>query len=112
MKKAIRIITFNKKQEHTAPLFTEIEILPLDSCIKLKQANFIWKLNHNLLPHTIMENFTIHPFNIIKRANKQISITKSKAGHKTKTGIIRLLPNISLTSPFSTNLNAPKHGRL
>ena len=30
MKKVIRIITFNKKQDHTLPLFHKLEILPLD----------------------------------------------------------------------------------
>ena len=60
MKKAIRIITFSKRQDHTLPLFHKLEILPLDSCIKLKQATFMWKFEHNFLPTAIMANFNTY----------------------------------------------------
>ena len=50
VKKAIRIITFNKRQEHTVPLFKELEIIPLDSFIKFKQetrTQSYYTSNHN-----------------------------------------------------------------
>ena len=40
VKKVIRTITIKERQEHTIPLFKELEILPLDSCIKLKTSWF------------------------------------------------------------------------
>ena len=69
MKKAIRIITFSKRQDHTLPLFHKLEILPLDSCIKLKQATFMWKVEHNFLPTAIMANFNTYSSEIITRLN-------------------------------------------
>ena len=69
MKKAIRIITFSKRQDHTLPLFHKLEILPLDSCIKLKQATFMWKFEYNFLPTAIMANFNTYSSEIITRLN-------------------------------------------
>ena len=40
----------NKKgREHAAPLFKELDILPLNELIKLKRGTFMWKLDNNLL---------------------------------------------------------------
>ena len=38
LKKAVRIISFKPRQEHSAPLFKERKILPLDQQINLKRA--------------------------------------------------------------------------
>ena len=38
------------KREHYTPLFKELNILPFNELIQLKRANFMWKLNKNLLP--------------------------------------------------------------
>ena len=69
MKKAIRIIAFSKRQEHTLPLFHKLEILPLDRCIKPKQATFMCKFEHNFLPTAIMANFNTYSSEIITRLN-------------------------------------------
>ena len=60
MKKAIRIINFKKRDEHSLPLFKELEILPLDKAIKLRQGKFMWKLANNYLPPSLSSNFTTH----------------------------------------------------
>ena len=69
LKKVIRTITFSKRQDHTLALFQKLEILPLDSCIKLKQATFMWKVEHNFLPTANMANFNTYSSEIITRLN-------------------------------------------
>ena len=68
VKKAIRIISFKSKQEHTTPLFKKLNILPLDSSIKLKQATFMWKLNHGLIPDNIHSKFITNTSEIEQEA--------------------------------------------
>ena len=48
------IISFKTKQQHSAPLFQNFNILNLDNYIKLKQATFMWKLDHWLMPTAIV----------------------------------------------------------
>ena len=58
IKKAIRIIAFENKFEHTMPLFKEYQVLPLDSLIKHKKATLVWKLANGYihpLPHTCLK---------------------------------------------------------
>ena len=43
-KKAVRIILSNKAREHAAPLFKELDILPLDELIKLKRGTSMWTI--------------------------------------------------------------------
>ena len=58
LKKAIRIISFKTKQEHSAPLFQNFNIPNSENCIKLKQATFMWKLDHQLLPDYAKRHIT------------------------------------------------------
>ena len=53
IKKAIRIISFKKYDHPSIPLFKDLNILPLDKMIKLSQAKFMWKLNHDLIPPSL-----------------------------------------------------------
>ena len=41
IKKAVRIISFKERDEHTDPLFKELGIMPLDKSIELKYAKFM-----------------------------------------------------------------------
>ena len=57
IKKAVRIISFKNSDYHTDPLFKELEILPLEKSIELKNAKFMWRLHNNYLPDSLSKNF-------------------------------------------------------
>ena len=57
IKKAIRIISFTEHDSPTAPLFKNLEILPLEKSIELKNAKFMWRLYNGFLPETLSNNF-------------------------------------------------------
>ena len=42
-----------------SPLFQNLEILPLDQHIIYRKSSFMWKLAHNMVPHTLASNFTL-----------------------------------------------------
>ena len=58
IKKAIRIISFKNKDYHTDALFKDLEILPLEKSIELKNAKFMWRLHNNYLPESLSKNFS------------------------------------------------------
>ena len=64
MKKAVRIMCFKSRDEHSLPLFKSLGILPLDKAIKLRQGKFMWKLANNFLPKSLSSNFTIHSITV------------------------------------------------
>ncbi len=49
-KEAIRIICNVGYREHTAPLFAQLKILPLDQLIELSILKFMHSFKHNMLP--------------------------------------------------------------
>ena len=57
VKKAVRIISFKDRYEHTEPLFKDLQILPLDKSIEIKYGKFMWRLHNNYLPNSIIKNF-------------------------------------------------------
>ena len=74
-KKAVRIILSKKGREHAAPLFKELDILPLDGLIKLNCGTFMWKLDNNLLPQSNSGWFSLSN-SVIKP--EQVSHSQSK----------------------------------
>ena len=91
MRKAIRIMSFEHKQAHSAPIFKSQEVLPLDEVIKLKQASLIWQLEHNHLPVNIANTFLKKTVDSITRQagnyrlpNPRLDYTKR---HITYSGI-------------------------
>ena len=56
-RKAIRIISFKAYDDEPLPLFKKLSILPLEETLLLKQANFMWKLQTNLIPPSLSTNF-------------------------------------------------------
>ena len=68
IKKAVRIISFKNSEYHTDPLFKELEILPLDKSIELKNSKFMWKLKNGFLPESLANNF---------RNNARTNVTNS-----------------------------------
>ena len=57
IKKAVRIICFKDRDDHTDPLFKEQGIMPLDKSIELKYAKFMWRLHNGYLPESLSKNF-------------------------------------------------------
>ena len=82
MKKAIRIISFKKRDDPSLPLFKELNILPLKSSYLLKQAKFMWKLNNGFLPRGIASNFHPHSTNIGLRSRYSISHARLQCSRK------------------------------
>ena len=66
-KKAIRIITNSKYNEHTAPLFKELKLLKLNDIYKLNVGKFMFKMVQNKLPlpvkNTFIKNQELHKHN-------------------------------------------------
>ena len=53
IKKAVRIIAFKGRDHHTDPLFKELEILPREKSIELKNAKFMWRFVNGHLPESL-----------------------------------------------------------
>ena len=64
--------TLYQEREHTAPLFKELGILPLDG---LKRGTFMWELENNLLPQSnsgwfSLSNSVIKPEQVLHSQSK------------------------------------------
>ena len=59
-KKTIRIITSNKYNSHTEPLFKQLNMLKLEDLLKLQQLKFYFKFNEGSLP-VYLQNWDITP---------------------------------------------------
>ena len=81
-RKAIRIISFENKDEPALPLFKKHSILPLEKDFELKQAIFMWKLENNLIPKSLARNFRTNRNRIIPILNR----LESSAKHITFAG--------------------------
>jgi hypothetical protein len=71
IKKAVRIISFEATDSPSIPLFKKLNILPLDCSIKMKNAQFMWKLYNGFLPVSLSSNF-------YNNARTQYSISESR----------------------------------
>ena len=73
-KKAVRIITLNRYNSHTEPLFKTLQILKIDDQLKLQELNFFYKYMHDnvpvyLLNWNIIPNYNIHSHDTRKVTN-------------------------------------------
>ena len=85
-KRAIRIITFSKPDEHSEPLFKELEILKLTDLVTLHNALLIYHYYYNLLPSSF-ENFfqtvaSVHSYNtrLASKSTYYINTIKTNYG--------------------------------
>ena len=67
-KKAIRLITSNRYNSHTEPLFKQLNMLKLEDLLKLQQLKFYFKFNESSLPvylqnWDITTNAHVHNYN-------------------------------------------------
>ena len=56
-KKIVRVITFSDRLVHTAPLFKQLNILPLDKIIFHRIGLFMYKIHHNMHSSVINEMY-------------------------------------------------------
>ena len=76
LKKAVRIMSFKDSDHHAAPLFKELEILPLDKSIELTNAKFMWKLYNGYLPVSLAKNFNLNHRNQISNSLSRLESLK------------------------------------
>jgi len=73
-KEAIRVICNARNREHTAPLFAQLKILPLDQLIKLNILKFMHSFSHKNLPlsfHSIwITNRERQPERVLRNADQ------------------------------------------
>ena len=66
-KRAIRIMTFSKPDEHSGPPFKQFEILKLKDLVYFYNALFMYKFHNNLLPKAYDHFFqlisSVHKYN-------------------------------------------------
>ena len=85
-KRAIRTITFSKPDEHSEPLFKELEILKLTDLVTLQIVLLMYHYYYNLLPSSF-ENFfqtvaSIHSYNtrLASKSTNYINTIKTNYG--------------------------------
>ena len=92
-KKAIRLISFAKHQEHSSPLFKELNLLKLTDMIKLNNILFAHDTINNNTPAIFKDYFTFnevsHQHDTINRLNSNYSIPNGSLqvpDYRTKSG--------------------------
>ena len=85
-KRAIRIITFSKPDEHSEPLFKELEILKLTDLVTLHNALLMYHYHYNLLPSSFEKFFptvaSVHSYNtrLASKSTYYINTIKTNYG--------------------------------
>ena len=112
VKKAIRLITFKNKYEHTGPLFSANNILPLHELIKHKKSSFMWKVLNGYISPPVSCIFTKNRYNQTKfnRPNPDSDIDKTKLVYSCVSIWNSISSDLrSLTTLNSFNKNLKKH---
>ena len=86
-KKAVRIITLNKYNSLTEPLFKTLQILKIDDQLKLQELKFFYKYWHGnvpvyLLNWKVIPNYNIHSHDTRKATNIHTSMTRLEFAKK------------------------------
>ena len=85
-KRAIRTITFSKPDEHSEPLFKELEILKLTDLVTLHNALLMYHYYYNLLPSSFENLFqsvaSVHSYNtrLASKSTYYINTIKTNYG--------------------------------
>ena len=74
----IRVIPFSDRLTHTAPLFKQLNVLPLDKLIFHRIGLFMCKIHHNMhIPGWVInEMYVVQNHNIYDYNTRQISVTR------------------------------------
>ena len=79
-KKIVRVITFSDRLAHTAPIFKQLNILPLDKLILHRIGLFMYKIQHNMHSSVInemyLQNHNIYDYNT--RQKFQLHVSKGQ----------------------------------
>ena len=68
-KKAVRTILSKNNREPSLPLFKLLEILPFEELINFKQGQFMWKVDHSMMPSLNQSCYVQNNFEIYTRQN-------------------------------------------
>ena len=63
IKKAIRLISFKNKFEHTTPLFISKDILPFHDLVKYRKGSLIWKVSNGYIQEPLCSVFKKNVYN-------------------------------------------------
>jgi len=91
-KKTIRMITRSKYNEHTKPIFKQLNILDLNKLYLHKMVQFMYKINNNLLPSPVVKiykhNYELHLHNTRQHNQPHIQHRRTQLASKqiTHTG--------------------------
>ena len=84
-KKALRIITFSSYNEHSSPLFKDLNVVKLFDIITFQLAVFMYKFHNNLLPPVFDSYFNsvrmIHNYNTRLSSKMSYAIPKVRANY-------------------------------
>ena len=84
-KRAIRLITFSKFDEHSSPLFKLLNIIKLHDLVTLHIAIFMFKFHNQLLPSVFNTYFTavdhIHKYNTRSAAGKSYYLPTARTNY-------------------------------
>ena len=84
-KKAVRIMTFSKFDEHSSPPFKKLNIIKLIDLIKYHISIFMFKFHNQLLPSVYNSYFTsvenIHSYNSRSTAKKYYYLAKARTNY-------------------------------
>ena len=84
-KRALRIITFSKSDEHSSPIFKTLKILKISDLVSQNIAIFMYKYHYELLP-LVFQNFfdaltSIHSYNTRQASKKSYYIPKARTNY-------------------------------
>ena len=84
-KKALRIIAFSSYNEHSSPLFKDLNVAKLFDIITFQLAVFMYKFHNNLLPPVFDPYFnsvrTIHNYNTRLSSKMSYAIPKVRTNY-------------------------------
>ena len=84
-KKAMRIMTFSKFDEHSSPLFKSLNIIKLFDLVTLYISVFMYKFHNGLLPSAFDSFFTpitsIHSYNTRSSANHSYYLPRARTNY-------------------------------
>ena len=98
-KKAVRIITLNKYNSHTEPLFKKLNTLKVEDLLKLQELKFYYKYRHQNLPvyflnWQITPNTYIHNYNTRRTTELHTYRTKHEFAKILKYNLPHVINNI------------------
>jgi hypothetical protein len=84
-KRAIRIMTFSKFDEHSSPIFKSLKIIKLCDLVTLHIAIFMFKFHHQMLPPAFELFFTplenVHNYNTRSLATQSYYLPKIRTNY-------------------------------